>query len=90
MQLRAAKSLCTNFFCAKYSIPLATWSPKPIRSLTVGFWGGKKTRLAVRIIRTHCVSGLIRRFSGPQVIAHPVLAAYEVTQVSVLHVGQHH
>lgn len=39
MQLRAARSLWTNFFWAKYSIPLATCSPKPIRSLTVGFCG---------------------------------------------------
>ena len=37
MQLRAARSLCTNFFWAKYSIPLATCSPKPIKSFTVGF-----------------------------------------------------
>lgn len=37
MQLRAARSLCTNFFWAKYSIPVATCSPKPIRSFTVGF-----------------------------------------------------
>lgn len=37
MQLRAAKSRWTNFFWAKYSIPLATCSPKPTRSLTVGF-----------------------------------------------------
>lgn len=38
MQLRAARSLWTNFLFARYSIPLATWSPKPIRSFTVGFW----------------------------------------------------
>lgn len=43
MQLRAARSLWTNFFWAKYSIPLATWSPKPIRSFTVGFCEGTKT-----------------------------------------------
>lgn len=42
MQLRAARSRWTNFFWAKYSIPLATCRPKPIRSLTVGFCGRHK------------------------------------------------
>lgn len=35
-------------------------------------------------------SELIKSLCGPQVGTHPVLTAYEVTQVSVLHVGQHH
>lgn len=47
MQFRAARSLCTNFLWAKYSIPLATWRPKPIRSLTVGFCDGEQ-RQAVK------------------------------------------
>lgn len=38
MQFLAARSRWTNFLLARYSIPLATCSPKPIRSLTVGFW----------------------------------------------------
>lgn len=38
MQFLAARSRWTNFLLARYSIPLATCSPKPIRSFTVGFW----------------------------------------------------
>lgn len=37
MQFLAARSRWTNFLLARYSIPLATCSPKPIRSFTVGF-----------------------------------------------------
>ena len=39
MQFRAARSRCTNFCSAKYSMPWATCRPKLMRSFTVGFWG---------------------------------------------------
>ena len=39
MQFRAARSLCTNFCSARYSMPWATCRPKLMRSCTVGFWG---------------------------------------------------
>lgn len=56
MQFRAARSLCTNFLWAKYSIPLATCRPKPIRSLTVGFCE-REQRHTMKQQRGECVCG---------------------------------
>lgn len=42
MQFLAARSRCTNFLLARYSMPLATCKPKPMRSFTVGFCRGNK------------------------------------------------
>lgn len=94
MQLRAARSLWTNFSWAKYSIPLATWSPKPIRSFTVGFCGGHK-KFWTELTHpkpdktTEKLLSNTPEPAGPESLtepSYPFLWADEVSHIPVLHV----
>ena len=91
MQLRAARSRCTNFFWAKYSIPFVTCSPKPIRSFTVGFWTNHTNKdTGLKQLQMYCTSIIWLTSTVLMPLLYPLLAAYEVSQVPVLHVRQHH
>lgn len=93
MQFLAARSRWTNFLLARYSIPRATWSPKPIRSFTVGFCRTHSSSLPLSsLILNQFSTG--RKASTCFVVAwrssYVHFVTDEVPQVAMLHIWQNH